>query len=355
MSRRMIVASLLSLASLGAVPATAGGQAPALAYFTDVGIDVTTIDGTVLSSYGPVFQFMSLDGNIFAASRHTRDSEAIITFVATTHERLYRIRDAFAPVVMDDGHKVGFLPDRFGNRDPFFATVWRRTPSGRERPVVRFYGPRSTVPGNVFDGDGIPLEQAWDAAGRMLAVTFGNDIDLFIYDVWVVDARTREATRVSRGRVSRFPSLSPSGAKLALVREVELCGGEGPGRRASDLRVMDSDGTDRVTLLQGTCDLYYTDPRWISEAELAAGRLTRLPSGDYDIDLVRVDATTGVVTDLVATGDVSYFSVSAELQKIVYHRASDPTGFSIYDLALGTSTDLPAGDVPHILGEHRLI
>jgi hypothetical protein len=40
-----------------------------------------------------------------------------------------------------------------------------------------------------------------------MAVVFGNDVTLFKYDVFVVKVRTREVTRVTRGFVSRFPSL----------------------------------------------------------------------------------------------------------------------------------------------------
>lgn len=342
-----------ALALLVTAPAGAA-EPPAVAYYTDTGVEVATIGGDVISSFGSL-DFMSLDGNVLAGSRLTKESEAIIALDATTGERLSRTRDAFAPIALADGRKIGFMPDRFAHRDPYFASVWLRTATGRTRAVVRFYGPNATVNPGGFEGEGIPLDQAWDAAGHTLAVTFGNDVDLFIYDVWVVDARTREATRVTRGQVSRYPSLSPSGDRLALVREMQLCGGEDAGHRASDLLAMDADGTNRTTLLEGTCALYYTDPRWISEDELAAARLTRTPSGDYDVDLVKVDAGTGSIDELVATGDVSFFSVSAELQEIAYERTGDSTGFSVYDLALGTSADFATGDIPHIAGAHRLI
>jgi hypothetical protein len=317
------------------------------------GLEVATITGDVLSTYG-AFQFTSLDGTLFAGSRHTRRSEAVIAFDASTGERLFRVRDAFAPVVLAHGRKVGFMPDRFGHRDPYFSSVWIRNSTGRARQVVRFAGPGRTVNPRDFEGEGIPLDQAWDAAGRTLAVTFGNDVDLFIYDVWVVDVRAGEATRVSRGHRSRFPSLSPNGDRLALVREVSVCG-DSDLRRAGDLAVMNADGTDRVVLLEGSCDLYYTDPRWISEDELVAVRIEQVAFDVFENDLVRIDATTGDVTELVATGDISFLSVSAELQKIAYHRSTDTTGFRVYDLATATSTEFATGVIPNLVGTHRLV
>jgi hypothetical protein len=350
MRRRAVGVVSMALVFGTAVPAGAAGS-PAVVYSTDTGTKVASADGVVLSEYGP-FQFSSLDGNVIAGSRHTPRSEAVVAFNATTGERLYRIRDAFAPVVLANGRKVGFMPDRFGRRDRFFQSVWIRTPRGRLRAVVRFAGRHRTVNARDFDGDGIPLDQAWDAAGRTLALTYGNDVDLFEYDVWVVDVRTREATRVTRGRVSRFPSLSPSGDRLALVREVDRCG---QLRRAGDLVVMNADGTDRRTLLPGTCGLYYTDPRWISEDELIALRLDRVAPGQYDQDLVRVDAATGVATDLVTAGDIVFYTASARQQSIAYVRGSETTGFWIYDLSDGSTTHVAEGYIPNLAGTHRLV
>jgi len=352
--RRLAFVVALAFATAALVAGPASAAEPVVAAYTDTGVVVMAIDGSVLHSF-PAYQFVSLDGGLLVGSRHTRSSEAVIGSDAATGERRFKIRDAFAPVALANGRKVGFMPDRFANRDPFFSSVWLRTASGRVKAVVRFAGRHATVNPKDFEGEGIPLDQAWSANGNTLAVTFGNDVDLFIYDVWVVDTRTREATRVTRGHVSRFPSLTPSGDRLAALRETAQCGGPGPGYRAGNLVVMDADGSNRSVLLEGDCDVFYTDPRWLSEDELAAARLTRTAPGEYDGDLVAIDAPTGSVTDLVTTGDVGSFSVSSALDAIAYQLSSAETGFEIVDLDDGTTTSFANGVIPVITGAHRLI
>jgi hypothetical protein len=340
-----------------AIPSSAQVETPAITYYTDDGVKVVALDGQELVSL-EAFQFISLDGNVFAGSRHLSGGglgEFIRAVDITTGTELFRIPRSFAPVVLADGRKIGFMPDRFARRDPYFSSVWIRTPQGKERKVVQFTGPDRTVPPTGFHGEGVPLDQAWDDLGRTLAVTFGNDVDLFIYDVWVVDVRTKEALRMTRGKVSRFPSLSPSGERLALVREVEHCGGPGPGYRAGNVRTMLTTGEEKRTLLEGSCEVFYTDPRWISEDELVAARLTQINPGDYGVDLVRVDATTGAVTELVTDGDVAFFSVSASLQVVAYARESVVPGFFVLDLETGITTPFDEGFIPQPSGVHRLV
>jgi hypothetical protein len=359
MGRRTLIGICLTLLLTGATSApgaSAGAVAPAVVYFTDDTVEVAAIDGQPVASFRP-YQWVSLDGNVFAGSRHLsgdRFGEFIRAADATTGQELFRISNAFAPIVLAGGSRIGFLPDRFARRDPYFASVWIRNAQGRERAVVRFAGPRQTVSPTPLHGEGVPLDQAWDAAGRTLAVTYGNDVDLFIYDVWVVDVQTREATRVSTGKVSRFPTLSPSGERLALVREVDWCGGPEPGYRAGQIRTMTPTGADDEVLLDGTCALFYTDPRWISEDELVAARLTRVSPGVYDSDLVRVDAATAVVTEITTDGDAGFYTVSSALQMVAYERRSVFPGFMLHDLTTETSTTFTEGFLPQLAGGHRL-
>jgi hypothetical protein len=350
--RRLLAALIVVAATASSVPAHAGAP-PGVAYYTDTGVEVATLAGNALSAYA-AFQFFSLDGNLLVGSRHTRRSEAVVGFDATTGERRFKIANAFAPIALARGRKVAFLPDRFAQRDPYFSSVWLRTAAGRVRAIVRFAGPKATVDPADFDGEGIPLDMAWSANGNRAAITFGNDVDLFIYDVWVVNARTREATRVTRGHVSRFPSLSPSGDRLVVLREERNCGGPAPGYRAGDIIAMDADGSSRSTLLTGRCAVFYQHARWVSQDELIADRLTRTAPGTYDTDLVRVDATTGATTDLVTTGDVSFFSVSPALDAVAYSTFGSP-GFTVIDLGSGTTTPFATGDLPHLAGNHSQI
>jgi hypothetical protein len=359
MRRRTAASLVVTLAIAIGAPAPAvhaGPATPAIVYYTDTDIEVVTMDGQPVSDIRPN-QWISLDGNVFAGSRGLsggRDGEFIRAADATTGAELFRIRNAFAPMVLDGGSKVGFLPDRWARRDPYGASVWIRTAAGRERAVVRFAGPGQTVDPRGLRGEGVPLDVAWDEDGRTLAVVYGNDVDLFIYDVWVVDVKTREAVRVSKGRVSRFPSLSPSGDRLALVREVDHCGGPAPGYRAGEIRIMGSGGEDEETLLPGSCALFYTDPRWISEGELVAMRMTRVSPGTYDRDLVRVDAATAAVTEITSDGDAGFFTVSASLLAVAYVRQSVVPGFVVYDLATDQATTIADGYLPQLAGVHRL-
>ena len=258
-------------------------------------------------------------------------------------------------MVLAGGSRIGFMPDRFARRDPYFASVWIRNAAGRERAVVRFAGPGATVRPTPLRGEGVPLDQAWDAGGRTLAVSYGNDVDLFIYDIWVVDVRTREATRVTRGKVSRFPSLSPSGDRLAFVREVEHCGGPEPGYRAGGLHTMRSTGQDDAVLLPGGCPLFYTDPRWVSEDELVAIRMTRTAPGQYATDLVRVAVPSGAITELTTHGDVGFFNVSPPLGMLVYERRTVFPGFVLVDLGTGATTEFDEGFLPQLAGVHRRV
>ena len=348
---RTLLAALVAIATLLVAAPAGAGTPPEVAYLTADFSHVRTASastGTTVREF-PAYQWYSLDGDVLAGSRHTRNSEKIVASDATTGERRFTIADAFAPVVLADGRKVGFLPDRFGHRDPYFASVWLRNATGRERAVVRFAGRRPTVNPRDFEGEGIPLDVGWSADGNTLAVTFGNDVDLFIYDVWVVDTRTRTPTRITKGHVSRFPALSPSGDRLAFLRETEHCGGPDPGYRTGDVRIVDLTTGDRSTLFEGDCDIWLTDPQWISEDELLASRLTRTAPGEYDVDLVRVDAATGGVTLLVS--DVGSWTASADEQLVAYSLAASTGGFEVRPLGSATTTSF-GGYLPVLSGAH---
>ncbi|MGZ5292288.1 MAG: TolB family protein [Actinomycetota bacterium] len=359
MRRRTAIGLCLALAvAVGsAAPAgVAGTGAPVIVVFTDTDVEILALDGQTVNDFKP-YEWVSLDGNVFAGSRGLsggRSSELIRAADATTGAELFRIRNAFAPIVLAGGTRLGFLPDRYAHRDPYFASVWIRNAAGRERAVVRFAGPGRTVTPSGLRGEGVPLDPAWDEDGRTLAVAYGNDVDLFIYDVWVIDVQTRQAVRVSRGKVSRFPTLSPSGDRLALVRDVDLCGGPAPGYRAGEIRVMSPTGEDESVLLPGTCALFYTDPRWVSETELVAKRLARVGPGQYEQDLVLIDAATAGVTEITSTGDAQFFTASASLQAVAYVREGVAPGFSVYDLTSGQTTTHTQGYLPQLAGVHRL-
>ena len=351
-------ATLASLALVAALfPSTAEAEvgAAGVAYYSDEGVESADLSGRLAASFEE-YQFFSLNGNVLAGSKHLAGnrSERIVVHDATTGERLFKIEDAAAPVVIAGGKKIAFWPDRMANRDRYGSSIWIRTASGRERRILQLTGPRATMR-DPFHDDGWTMGFAFDESGRTMAVAIGNDGWTFEYDVWVVDTRTRETTRITRGLSSRFPSVSPSGANVALVKEVNNCGGPGPGYRASDLRVMSSSGENKVTLHEGSCDFYYTDPRWVSETELVAAALTKEAEATYTVDLVKIDVTTGEITPLTTDGSVSYLTASPSLGQVAFHRRTDVDGFWLYDLTTNEITQLPKGSVPHLSGENRLI
>ena len=354
-TRLAVLTALALLASLTPSGVNAGVSAAGVAYYTDAGVESADLSGSLAASF-EAFQFFSLNGNVLAGSKHLAGnrSERIVVHDATTGERLFKIEDAAAPVVIAGGKKIAFWPDRMANRDKYGSSIWMRTASGREHRILQLTGPRATMR-DPFHDDGWTMGFAFDESGRTMAVAIGNDGWTFEYDVWVVDTKTRAATRITRGLNSRFPSVSPSGAKVALVREVDHCGGPGPGYRASDLRVMSATGADKQTLHEGSCDLYYTDPRWVSETELVAARLTKEGEAEYAVDLFKIDVSSGEITPLTTDGSVSYLTASASLGQVAFHRETDVDGFWLYDLATDEITQLPTGYIPHLSGENHLI
>lgn len=363
--RYLVLALLTAVLVGGAGPAGAGGPADdrqaatgsAVVAHRGAGGRVHVLDaaGRRLTSFTDL-QFFSLDGGVLAGSRHHADGkgERIVGYDSATGRRRFVIENGFGPVVTAGGHKVFFAPDRWGRRDRYATSLWVRDSRGRERRVFQLTGPRATVPRDPFRGDGGPVDWAVDRAGHTLAVTVGNDASLFKYDVYVVDVRTRRARRITTGMVSRYPSVSPSGTRVALVREAAQCGGPPPGYRASKLQIVSRDGQQRRTLLDGSCAGYYTDPRWLSEDTLAAVRMTRVGRGRYATQLVRVDVRTGEVRDIDVGGQVGAMTVAARSGLIAFQHRDAERGFGVYDVSRGVVTTFDGGWLPQLAGEHRL-
>jgi hypothetical protein len=166
-----------------------------------------------------------------------------------------------------------------------------------------------------------------------------------------VDVPTRAAFRATTGRRSRWPAIAPNGGRLAFLREEAQCGGPPPGFRAGDLVVMETHlAARKTTLLDGTCALFYTEPRWVSNTSLVAVRLSRTAPGMYSNDLVSVDTSTHAVTVLAADGDVFGVSASPVLDSVAYMRISG--GAVVLDLATLTPLVVPGGVVPKLAGDH---
>jgi hypothetical protein len=261
----------------------------------------------------------------------------------------FRVRSAFGPVALD-GKRVAFLPDHSGRRDPQVNSVWLRTGSGAVRRLVQFSN-GGTLPGihTGIDAAGI-LAFAFDTAGKTMVVVEGNDVDLFRYDIWVVDVQSGSAFRATSGRRSRHATIAAGGDRIAFVREKTQCGGPPPGFRAGDLVVMEAEpGATKTVLVPGTCAVFYTEPRWVSGTALAAVRLTRTSPGVYENDVVLVDAATHAVTALTAYGDVFGLSASPALDTVAFIRGAGSA--VLLDLATLTPVDIPGGFAPKLAGD----
>lgn len=338
--------------SAGAQPAEPGP--PVLAYWTASNVIVADAEGNEIRSF-PNFRNISLNDDVFAGEVTLEKQNArIVTFDPTTGERLYRIRNSRLPVVTAGGRKVAFFPTF--RRDPYGLTVWLRTATGRIRKIVQFAtrgipGIRTGMSAGVS-----PLDIALDDRGRKMAVVGGLE-PLRSFDVWWIDVKTKEATRMTRGENSHSPSVSPDGTKLAVrVESPEGCPDPLYGEiLVGKLRVIDPATGERTTLTEYSCDLFYDTPRWIDNDTLIAARITKDPSEQYgyDIDLVSIDVFTGEITEVVTVGNPCCQTVSPALDKIAYG-FTDRAGFAMFDLLTGTAVDFP-GDVfnPHLSGENR--
>jgi hypothetical protein len=345
-TRSLLVAGVL--AGLVAAPPTASAVLPAAAVARGSGTAVIARDGSTVHRFGS-FGSYSLAGTLFAGSGGAR-GDAVVAADAVTGRVRFRIKNAFAPVVLAS-RRVAFLPDHAGRRDPQGNSVWLRTPRGTIRRIVQFAnGPG--LPG-IQTGQpdaGAILALSFDAAGRTLAVAEGNDVDLFFYDIWIVDVGTGAAFRATTGNRSRFPSLSPDGRSLAFLREEAQCGGPAPGYRAGDVKAVATvRGAAARILLDGSCAVFYTEPRWLSGGELVAVRLTRTGPGEYRNDLVLADASTGAVTVLDAGGDVFGLSVAPGLRLVGYMRFD--AGSVLFDVDARTATAVPDGFAPKLAGD----
>lgn len=298
-------------------------------------------DGTVLRRL-PALEYPSLGAGLLAGGRGNH----IEGYDPVTGERRFRIRNGFGPLVLPR-KRVVFLADRLARRDPQENSVWIRSPAGRIRKLVQFSnGPG--MPGISTGLDAVTvLSVSADAAGDTLAVVEGNDVDLFHYDIWVVDVKTGSAFRATTGGRSVSATLDPAGERLAYLREEGFCGGPAPGYRAGDVLVEEArPGAAPEVLLDGTCEVFYSQLGWLSAEELIAIRVTRTAPETFRADLVRVDVPTATVTVLDGTGDALAPSVSPALRLVGYMHGTGEG--EVLDVDTGRSLELPDSFAPQI-------
>ena len=358
---RAVVATIFAVLSIQVVvgaPGTAGPAPgpPSLGYWTDTNVEIVDEAGTKLRTFRDFEHFSFNEGLLAGEVMEERPSNRhLVGYDLATRERIFKVDDAFQPIVAADAERVAFFPTF--KREEYVSSVWMRMETGRVRKLVQFK-PGPGLPGvpHGFRLGGTPLEFALDADGETLAVAFGLET-VRTFDVWVVDVATKEATRLTRGQNSHSPSLSPEGTRLAVrVERNEGCEDPIYGEIfPTRLRTFTLGTEESVTLTDFDCDLVYDTPRWIDEQSLLAVRGVRDSSEEFgfDLDIVRIDVTTGAITEVVTDGNPCCITVSPNQQKVAY-QFSDKDGFSVFDLDTLTAQDHPQGHyVPHLAGEGR--
>lgn len=351
MTRAIGAALVLALLSSSAV---AAGD-PVIGYWTDTNVIIADAAGEQVRQF-PDFRRFSFSGTLLAGEREgKRDSSDRVTgYDLASGERIFSVANATNPVVAASRDVVAFLPTF--RRDEYVRSIWMRMPGGKVRKVAQFRAPGVDGIRHGMGGDGAPLEVAFDGRGRYLAIVFGLE-PLRSFDVWVVDTKTREATRMTRGENSHNPSLSPGGEQLAVrVERPESC----PDPLYGEILIGKITVIERTTgaardLTAFDCDLFYDTPRWIDDETLVAVRVTKDPEETYgyDLDIVRIDATSGEVTELLTAGNPCCITASPSLGKVAYG-FSDQAGFSVLDVATNEVVEFDTGAyVPHLAGEGR--
>lgn len=317
---------------------------------------VTDSTGATVRTF-PDFDRFSFAGSLLAGQREGKreSSGRIVGYEIPTGDRVFTIADATNPVVSATGGRVAFIPTH--RRDQYVRSVWMRFANGRVRNVAQFRAPG--VPGipHGMGGDGAPLEVALDDRGRYMAVVFGLE-SFRMFDVWIVDTKTRAATRMTRGENSHNPSLSPDGGSLAVrVEREESCPDPLYGEiLIGKIRVVARSTGEGRDLTEFDCDLFYDTPRWIDDDTLLAVRVTKdaEETYGYDLDVVTIDPASGEIAELVTEGNPCCITASPSLGKVAFG-FSDRRGFAVVDVDSGETVDFDEDVfVPHLAGEGRV-
>ena len=341
---RVMLVTAVVAGALSAVPAGALEDAPAAAYYRDGRVAVASSAGKRLTTVRDLQSF-SLDGGLLVGA--TRRSN-IVAFNARTGERRFTVPDGIQPTVLDRRGRVAFWGE--WGRDKQGNSVWVRELDGRVRKVVQFANGEG-LPGydTGMGGDATILSTSFDWTGSKMAVAEGNDVDLFIYDVFVVDVETGKIRRITDDRRSRWPAIAPRGRRLVYQRDVEPC--DAPHIRASRLVVESTRGGNRRVLTGGGCDRWFTNARWVTTDSVVAYRTSRV-GGELESDLVMINVDTGARRRLTTTADVVQFSAGEG--RVAYSRAG-VDGFTILDVVTGRRVAVAEGEFAHMTGDRTTL
>ena len=341
---RVLLVVAIFATALSALPAGALEDAPAAAYYLDGKVAVASSAGSRLTTVREMQSF-SLDGGLLVGTIRQQD---IVAFNARTGERRFTVQDGIQPTVLDRRGRVAFWGE--WGRDKQGNSVWIREMDGRVRKVVQFANGKG-LPGYDpgMGGDATLLSTSFDRTGSTMALAEGNDVDLFIYDVFVVDIDSGKIRRITDDRRSRWPSIAPGGGRLVYQRDVKAC--DAPHIRASRLFVESSRGRGRRALTNGSCDRWFTNARWVSPESVVAYRTSRV-RGELVTDLVMINVATGDKRRLTRSADVVQFSAGEG--RVAYSRAN-VEGFTILDVVTGRTVVVPEGDYAHLTGDRTTL
>lgn len=327
----------------------------AVAYSVGDDTFVADADGAEVAHIG-LLEKATLDGNVVAGIGPGGGAGIALgistnAYDVTTGEQIWTALHTRAAIVLDEGRRAALLPDVWGQRDPQVNSIWMREEDGSERLVVQFAN-GETLPGYDpgFEGDNTLLSVSFDKAATVAVVTQGNDVSLFIYDIFAVDVATGEVTRLTEGKRSRAGSVSPDGTFVAYGLDKGSCGLD--HIRAADLMLIGIDGSNDRLLASGSCEQWYQNPRWVSASEIVVYDVVPLASGAFDVDLVVIDVESGRITPLTDNGDTTYFTADADNNRVAYG-GSDTTRFTLVDLNDGWQIEVENAGQPRLAGDYQ--
>jgi hypothetical protein len=267
--------------------------------------------------------YFSFSGIHVAVARPTANGGSRVRVMeGFTGGTVLTIKDAFFPLLAAQGRRVIFLPDGHAggvhDRDPTINSVWfYNFDTSKEHRLVQF-----------TDSDRIPLNLAVSPKAGRVAITEGNDADLFQWDIWTAATGTHHVRRLTTDGISTYPSFSPSGMRIAFTKvdHTDPCSGS--------VWIMAADGRNAQRLVAGSCARHLLRPVWLNTQTLIAWAWG--PHGV--LGLVRIDAVSGAVTPLV-NGQVFDFSVSRAMGKVAIRYRSGRVG--LWDASDDALTLLP--------------
>lgn len=339
-ARRLLPAMLVAVSVLvPSVPGSAQDGLPHVAFEGSTDGEHTVVRATDQAGNAVTLNpdaepFLTINGGLVAFTRHHKKqplASDVIVKDAITGERIHKVMDARFPLIFGGGTQMVFVPDNNGrdlpeDRDAYVNSIWHRDlVSGAETKLVQFEDP-----------DRQALNLAVSPAGDRLAVTYGNDYFLFVFDVWVLSMDGSSAEAITTDGMSSYPSFSPDGQTIAFMHSdpFDPCD--------ASIHLMDADGANPRALTTGTCDANLLRPVWLDDQTLVAWKWAQQPGGwNKPVGLVTISAETGEVLEEIATGFIVDYVVARDAGQVIFRRLKGR--MVAYDAAAGVSATIPGG------------